>query len=57
MRFKTGRSLMMQTRTVQEMMWQKLVGLHLREKGERGVGVRQAVQKKFFFFFAVKRVQ
>ena len=28
---------MLQTRTAQEMMWQKLVGLHLREKGERGV--------------------
>ena len=47
---------MMKTRTVQEMMWQKLVGLHLREKGERGVGVRQVVQN-FLFFFAVKRVQ
>lgn len=41
----------MQTRTVQEMVWQKLVGLHL--KGERGVGVRQVVKN----FFAVERVQ
>lgn len=44
---------MMQTRTVQEMVWQKLVGLHLREKGERGVGVRQVVKN----FFAIERVQ
>ena len=43
---------MMKTRTVQEMMWQKLVGLHLREKGERGVGVRQVVQN---FFFCCKK--
>lgn len=43
----------MQTRTAQEMMWRKLVGLHLREKGERGV----ELDKLLNFFVVVERVQ